>query len=93
MSAVQDVELVLGLLAVMAALATLARRLDVPYPVLFVLGGFALGLVPGVPQVTLAPDLVLLLFLPPLLYSAGVFTPLTEVRANLSARNRGRPRI
>jgi Na+/H+ antiporter len=64
-------QLMVGLLLAVVVLATLARRLKVPYPILLVLGGVALALVPEVPQVQLNPDLVLLLFLPPLLYAAA----------------------
>ncbi len=78
----QTIELILGLLAVMTALAFVAHRFGIPYPVLFVLGGLALGLTPGIPHISLAPDLVLLLFLPPLLYSAGVFMSPRAVRVH-----------
>lgn len=82
MTEVQAVELILGLLAATTVLGFVARRLGIPYPVLFVLGGLALGLTPGIPHITLAPDLVLLLFLPPLLYSAGVFMSPRAVRVH-----------
>src|SRR5580765_7489662 len=72
------VEVVLALLLVVALLTVAARRLGIPYPILMTLGGLALGLVtralPGLPQVELAPELVFLLFLPPLLFSAAFFT-------------------
>jgi monovalent cation/hydrogen antiporter len=64
-------ELMVGLLLVVVLLAAVARRIGVPYPILLVLGGLLLALVPQVPQVQLNPDLVLLLFLPPLLYAAA----------------------
>jgi CPA1 family monovalent cation:H+ antiporter len=54
-----------------------------PYPVLLVLGGLALGFVPGLPRVALAPDLAFLLFLPPFLYTAAFFTSIRDLRANL----------
>jgi CPA1 family monovalent cation:H+ antiporter len=57
---------ILILLAVVAALATLANRIRVPYPILLVLGGLVLGFVPGLPRVELEPEVVFLLFLPPL---------------------------
>ncbi len=82
MTHVQTIELLLGLLAIMTALAYVARKLRIPYPVLFVLGGLALGLTPGIPHITLSPDLVLLLFLPPLLYSAGVFMSPRAIRVH-----------
>ena len=69
----------------MAALATLAARLGVPYPILLVLGGSALGFVPGLPRVRLDPELVFLLFLPPLLYVSALFTSWRDFRANVRA--------
>jgi CPA1 family monovalent cation:H+ antiporter len=59
------------LLAAIVAGAMLAKRLHVPYPVVFVLGGLAVALIPGIPVVTLDPDLVFLLFLPPLIFGDG----------------------
>lgn len=79
-----DVELILILLLVsVAGLAAAARAINVPYPIVLVLGGAVLGLVPWLPDVQLEPDLVLVIFLPPLLYSAAFFTDLRELRANL----------
>jgi CPA1 family monovalent cation:H+ antiporter len=78
-----NVELILWLLLLTAVFASLARRLVIPYPVVLVLGGLAIGLVPGLPEVSLDPDLVFLLFLPPILYQAGIFTSWRDFRANL----------
>ncbi len=75
--------LIPGLLIAVAALSALARVIDVPYPILLVLGGLALGFVPGVPEVRLEPDLVLALFLPPLLYSAAFFSSLRDLKRDL----------
>ena len=66
----------------MAALATLATRLKIPYPILLVIGGSALGFVPQLPRVELDPELVFLLFLPPLLYVSALFTSWRDFRAN-----------
>ncbi|MBV9355092.1 MAG: Na+/H+ antiporter [Chloroflexi bacterium] len=77
----QDVELVLELLVGVAFLAAAAGRLGVPGPVLLVLGGLALALIPAVPDVELPPELVFLLFLPPLLYYAAFETSVRDVRA------------
>jgi Na+/H+ antiporter len=79
---VHALELVLVLLVPVAALAILARRLAIPYPILLVLGGLALGLVPGLPRVELEPEIVFLLFLPPLLYVAAFYTSAREFRAS-----------
>jgi monovalent cation/hydrogen antiporter len=78
-----QIEIILGLLLAVAALATLAARLGVPYPILLVLGGSALGFVPGLPSVELDPELVFLLFLPPLLYVSAIFTSWRDFRANI----------
>ena len=75
--------MLLGLLVAVAAMAVLARLVAVPYPILLVLGGLGAGFVPGMPDVSLDPELVLLIFLPPLLYAAAFFANLRELRANL----------
>jgi len=79
------VEVVVLLLAAILALATLARRFAIPYPIFLTLGGLFLGLVPGLPEVVLAPDLVLLLVLPPLLYAAAWDTTWRDFKANRRA--------
>jgi monovalent cation/hydrogen antiporter len=75
--------IILGLLALMAVLAFLGRRLPVPYPILLVGAGVLLSLMPGLPAIRLNPELVFLIFLPPLLYPAAVATPWRDFRANL----------
>jgi CPA1 family monovalent cation:H+ antiporter len=75
----QEVQLLL-LLATAALLMVLAGPLRVPYPILLVLGGLGLGFVPGVPVVTMPPDVVLVGILPPLLYTSAFFTGLRELR-------------
>src|SRR5215213_1444600 len=80
---VEHLELIVfGLLVGAAGLAVLARVLRVPYPITLVLGGVGIGYVPGVPELELDPDLVLLIFLPPLLYGAAFFTSLRDLRRN-----------
>jgi len=80
---VEQLEVVFGLFMLLVVIATLARRIEVPYPILLVLGGLAIGLLPGLPRVEPDPELVLLVFLPPLLYAAAIATPVRELRANL----------
>jgi monovalent cation/hydrogen antiporter len=72
----------LALLTAAAALIAAAQLVRVPYPIALVLGGLALGFVPGMPHVELPPDLVLVALLPPLLYGSAFFTSLRELRAN-----------
>src|SRR5262245_12094266 len=83
-SVLSTIEIVLGLLAGVAALALLSRKLpSIPFPVLLALGGLVLGVIPGLPAVSLNPELVFFLFLPALLYPAALFTSWRDFRANL----------
>jgi CPA1 family monovalent cation:H+ antiporter len=76
-----DVELLLlALIVAVAGLSVLARAVNVPYPILLVLGGLVLGFVPGMPAVELPPELVLVAFLPPLLYWSGFFSSPRDLR-------------
>ncbi len=75
---------VLAILVAIAIVYEIARRLGVPYPTLLVLGGLGLAFVPGLPTIKLEPDLVLLVFLPPLLFSAAAESPIRDLRANLA---------
>jgi monovalent cation/hydrogen antiporter len=80
---VQDALVALGLLVAVVALLSVAPALRIPYPILLVLGGLAIGVVPGMPDLELKPELVLFGVLPPLLYSAAFFTSLRDLRANV----------
>jgi CPA1 family monovalent cation:H+ antiporter len=75
--------LIAGLLVAVACLSALARHLSVPYPIVLVLGGALVGFVPGLPEVKLDPEVVLVVFLPPLLYSASIYANFGDLRANL----------
>jgi CPA1 family monovalent cation:H+ antiporter len=77
------VEIFLGVMLAVVVLALVARRLHVPHPIFFVIGGTLLGFVPGLPRVRLNPDLVFLVVLPPLLFPAALFTSWRDFRANL----------
>jgi CPA1 family monovalent cation:H+ antiporter len=77
-------EIFLGALFVLVAgLNAVAQRLSIPYPIVLVLGGLVLGGLPGLPNIVLDPQLVLVIFLPPLLYSASIFADLRALRSNL----------
>jgi Na+/H+ antiporter len=77
------ISLLFVLLVAIVVLATLATKLRLPYPILLVLGGLLLGFVPGLPRIELNPELILVLFLPPLIYSSAWLTSWREFRANL----------
>jgi monovalent cation/hydrogen antiporter len=83
---VEDLNIFLAVLFVsVAGLNVIANWLDVPYPIVLVVGGIVLGATPGIPDITLDPDLVLVIFLPPLLYSAAFFADLQALRADARA--------
>ena len=71
-----------GILFAVAILFVLAYVTRLPYPIWLTIGGASLGFFPGVPDVRLAPELVLLIALPPLLYAAAFFSDLRELRRN-----------
>jgi CPA1 family monovalent cation:H+ antiporter len=77
----QDLEL-LALLVGVGGLLALAPVLRMPLPILLVLGGVVMGFIPGLPQISLPPDVILVAVLPPLLYSGAFFTSLRSLRKN-----------
>lgn len=79
----QEVQLILGLLLVVAVLVLVADKFDIPYPILLVVGGLAIGFIPGLPQIEIEPELIFLLFLPPILQMAAYSTSGRDFRANL----------
>ena len=78
-----SIELIIGLLAAVAAIALLAEKARVPYPILLVIGGLGLSLIPGLPHVRIEPSLVFVVFLPPLLFWAGFQTSWRDFKANV----------
>ncbi|RRB07191.1 Na+/H+ antiporter [Larkinella rosea] len=66
-----NLEIVLILMAILAALASVTQKLKIPYPILLVTGGLVLGFIPSIPDIRLDSEVVFLIFLPPLLYEAA----------------------
>jgi Na+/H+ antiporter len=75
--------LIAGLLVAVAGLSALARFLSVPYPIVLVVGGAVFGFIPGLPEVHLDPEVVLVVFLPPLLYAASIYANFNDLRASI----------
>ncbi|MBX7450276.1 Na+/H+ antiporter [Mycolicibacterium sp. 3033] len=75
--------LITALLMAVAALGALSCRLSVPYPIPLVVGGALAGFLPGLPDISLEPDLVLALFLPPLLYKSAIYANFGDFRTGL----------
>ena len=77
-----SVQLVVALLVVLVALVALAIRLNISYPIVLVLGGLLLAIPPRLPAVHLEPEIVFLVFLPPLLFSDAVTSSWRDFREN-----------
>ncbi|EIJ42477.1 Na+ antiporter [Beggiatoa alba B18LD] len=75
---------ILLLLAIVILLAIFGKHLSIPYPILLVIGGLILGFIPELPKLELDPQLIFLCFLPPLLYSAALFTSWRDFKADMS---------
>ncbi len=71
---------ILGLLAAVIALAELAKKTRVPYPTMMVMAGLAITMMPFLPNLSLSPDVVFLVFLPPILYAGAWNTWLHDFR-------------
>ena len=77
--------LIVGVLVAVAGLGALAARIQVPYPIVLVVGGALFSFVPGIPAMSLSPDVVLVVFLPPLLYKAAIYANAGDLRASARA--------
>jgi Na+/H+ antiporter len=80
---VNGVEIVLILLASAVVLAIVAQRIQLPYPIILLVGGAVLGFTPGVPRLEIEPEIVLVIFLPPLLFSAAWLTSWQHFREHV----------
>jgi Na+/H+ antiporter len=79
---VHSVQLVVALLVVLVALVALANRLNISYPIVLLLGGLILAIPPRMPDIRLEPDIVFLVFLPPLLFSDALNSSWRDFREN-----------
>src|SRR5436853_7856724 len=83
MSSVTRFEIVLLLIAMIVVLEMLAQRLQLPRAAALIVGGIGLAMIPGTPNIELEPDLVMVLFLPPLLMASAWFTAWRDFRADI----------
>jgi CPA1 family monovalent cation:H+ antiporter len=81
----EDSLVLAAILVAVALLLIIAQLVRIPYPILLVVGGLGLSFVPGIPEIQLPPDLVLIAVLPPLLYGTAFFTSLRDLRENAGA--------
>ena len=80
----ENYSIILFLLAVMIGLSAIADKIRLPYPILLVTAGIAVGFIPGMPKIELDPEIVFLLFLPPMLYDAAFNISFQEFKTNLN---------
>lgn len=84
---IHHVELIfMLLLALVVVLAVVAKRVRIAYPIVMVIGGLLLSFLPDVPKVSLNPNIVFLVILPPLIFSAAFQTSWRDFRKNLLGR-------
>lgn len=80
--AMENIATIIVLLAVVTALAEVTDKIRIPYPILLVLAGIGIGLIPRLPHIELDPEIVFLIFLPPILYAAAWGTSWADFKAN-----------
>lgn len=80
----ENYSIVILIMAVMIGLSALADKIRLPYPVLLITAGIAVGFIPGLPNVELNPEIVFLIFLPPLLYDAAFNISFKEFKTNIN---------
>lgn len=83
MGASAEIEFLIVLLGAVVLLAQLARVVRIPYPIFLVLGGLAIGFIPGIPEISLPTEVIFLVFLPPLLNAAAFSSSPLDLRAHL----------
>lgn len=80
----ENYSIVLIILSIVICLSAIANKIRVPYPVLLVVAGIAIGFIPALPDIEINPDIIFLIFLPPLLYEAAFNISIPEFRANIN---------
>jgi len=80
----ENYSIVLFIMALMIGLSAIAGKIKIPYPILLVSAGIAIGFIPGMPEITLNPEIVFLIFLPPLLYDAAFNISFNELKKNVA---------
>lgn len=78
------IEIIVGLFIAVVALGVFAKKMQIPYPIMLVIGGFCLSFLPGLPKIQLDPDLIFLTILPPILFSGGYFTQAGTFKKNIA---------
>lgn len=80
----ENYSIVIFIMAIMIGLSAIADKIKLPYPVLLITAGIAIGFIPSLPNIELNPEIVFLIFLPPLLYDAAFNISFTEFKTNIN---------
>ncbi|MES2487116.1 MAG: Na+/H+ antiporter [Bacteroidota bacterium] len=80
----ENYTVVLFILAIMIALSAVAEKLKFPYPILLIVAGIAVGFSPSLPKIEINPEIIFLIFLPPLLYDAAFNIPLKDFKTHIN---------
>ena len=80
----ENYTVVLFILAIMIGLSALADKLKLPYPILLIVAGIAIGFAPSVPKIEINPEIIFLIFLPPLLYDAAFNIPFKDFKTHIN---------
>lgn len=81
---VEHYSIVIFILAVMIGLSALADKIKLPYPIILVVAGIAIGFIPSLPEIEINPEVIFLIFLPPLLYDAAFNISFETFRTNIN---------
>lgn len=80
----ENYSIVLFILALMIGLSAIADKIKLPYPILLIIAGIAIGFIPEIPKVEINPEIIFLLFLPPLLYDAAFNISFSQFKTNIN---------
>ena len=80
----ENYSIVLFILALMIGLSAIADKIKLPYPILLIIAGIGIGFIPEIPKVEINPEIIFLLFLPPLLYDAAFNISFSQFKTNIN---------
>ncbi|PWS33851.1 Na+/H+ antiporter [Pedobacter paludis] len=80
----ENYSVIIFILAVMIGLSAIADKIKIPYPILLIIVGVAVGFIPSLPAIDINPEIIFLIFLPPLLYDAAFNISFKEFKTNIS---------
>lgn len=80
----ENYSVIIFILAIMIGLSAIADKIKLPYPILLIVAGISIGFIPGLPQVDINPEIIFLIFLPPLLYDAAFNISFKDFKTNLN---------